>query len=169
MPRRERPLDPGDGPLPEFAADLRLLRQKAGSPTYRDLAQRAHFSSSTLADAAAGRKLPSLPVTLAYVRACDADPGEWETRWRETAAALATTREPVPDTDDGSCPYVGLAAFQPEDAARFHGRERLTDDLVARVRATPVRRGLRRLRVRQVVAAAGRCSCRAAADPRCCC
>jgi WD40 repeat protein len=135
VPRGERPLDDSDDVLVRFAAELRLLRQKAGSPTYRELAQRAHFSSSTLAEAAAGRKLPSLPVTLAYVRACDADDDEWAARWHETAAELATAREPVPDSDDGTCPYVGLAAFQPEDAARFHGRERLTDELVARVRA----------------------------------
>ena len=31
------------------------------------------------------------------------------------------------------CPYVGLAAFQPEDAERFFGREQLTAELVAKV------------------------------------
>jgi WD40 repeat protein/energy-coupling factor transporter ATP-binding protein EcfA2 len=31
------------------------------------------------------------------------------------------------------CPYRGLAAFQPEDAARFFGRETLVDDLVDRL------------------------------------
>ena len=135
VPRGERPLDDSDDDLlVRFAAELRLLRQKAGSPTYRELARRAHFSSSTLAEAAGGKKLPSLQVTLAYVRACDADTDEWTARWQETADALAADREPVPDTDDGTCPYVGLAAFQPADAARFHGRERLTEDLVARVR-----------------------------------
>ena len=46
VPRPERPLDPGDDPLLEFAADLRRLREKAGNPTYRELGRRAHSISS---------------------------------------------------------------------------------------------------------------------------
>jgi WD40 repeat protein len=130
-------LDPGVSPLTEFAADLRRLREKAGSPPYRELAGRAHYSWSTLADAAAGRRLPSLPVTLAYVSACGADPAEWETRWRELAMVLAGP--PANDSDrsngDEDCPYVGLRAFQAEDAEMFFGREQLTGELVSRVRA----------------------------------
>lgn len=85
MARRERPLDTEEGPLPEFAAGLRQLRQKAGSPTYRALAERAHYSISTLSSAASGQRLPTLAVTLAYVRACDGDTEEWERRRREVA------------------------------------------------------------------------------------
>ncbi|KAB8176777.1 hypothetical protein [Microbispora catharanthi] len=138
MPRSERPLEDDGGELTSFAADLRLLRVKAGSPPYRELAARAHYSSTTLADAASGRKLPSLAVTLAYVRACGGDLSEWEDRWRALAAegAAAVPAESVPMTaDDGARgPYAGLAAFQPEDAEWFFGRERLTQDLVSRVR-----------------------------------
>src|SRR5438132_165283 len=65
MPRPERPLDPADGPVSDFAAQLRELRQAAGNPGYRRLAQRAHYSAATLAAAASGRRLPSLEVTLA--------------------------------------------------------------------------------------------------------
>ena len=75
--------------LLNFAADLRLLRQKAGNPTYRELAKRAHFSVTTLSSAANGRQLPSLTVTLAYVRACDGDEQEWEQRWHSVATELA--------------------------------------------------------------------------------
>jgi WD40 repeat protein len=35
--------------------------------------------------------------------------------------------------DDDTCPYQGLAAFEPEDAARFFGREDLTATVVARL------------------------------------
>jgi WD40 repeat protein len=130
MPRGEKPLEPDNGAVTEFAAGLRLLRQKADSPTYRELARRAHYSSTTLADAAGGRRLPSLAVALAYVRVCGGDVAEWETRWREAAAGLPG--EPEPDDDERSCPYVGLAAFTPDDADLFFGRERLIDDVVAR-------------------------------------
>ncbi|MFF3276037.1 hypothetical protein ACFYWU_34650 [Streptomyces chrestomyceticus] len=135
MPRGERPLDDDNGPLTRFAADLRALRERAGSPPYRKLSQLAHYSATTLADAAGGHKLPSLTVTLAYVRACDGDTGAWEERWRALAAELAGSRRtgPEPANDDGDCPYVGLAPFQFEDAARFFGRNALVHDLVDRV------------------------------------
>jgi WD40 repeat protein len=136
VPRPERPLDPEAGPLPGFAADLRRLREKAGNPTYRELSRKAHYSWSTLADAAAGRKLPSLAVTLAYVRVCGGDPGEWEERWREASAALAgPPAQPGTPEPDERCPYVGLRAFQAADADTFFGREQLTDELVSRVSA----------------------------------
>ena len=77
MPRRERPLGPEDSPLIRFAADLRRLRQTAGSPTYRELSKLAHYGVTTLSEAAAGRELPTLAVTLAYVTACGGDPDEW--------------------------------------------------------------------------------------------
>nr|WP_042179802.1 helix-turn-helix domain-containing protein [Kibdelosporangium sp. MJ126-NF4]CEL14036.1 High-affnity carbon uptake protein Hat/HatR [Kibdelosporangium sp. MJ126-NF4]CTQ88402.1 High-affnity carbon uptake protein Hat/HatR [Kibdelosporangium sp. MJ126-NF4] len=138
MPRAERPLATGDSALLRFAADLRQLRQDAGNPTYRELARRAHFSVTTLSSAANGRQLPSLTVALAYVRACGGDEADWEQRWHKVAAEQAT--EPRSDAEvpgepevDGSSPYVGLAAFQPEDAEKFHGRERLVGELSARV------------------------------------
>ncbi|WAL98625.1 hypothetical protein [Streptomyces sp. Je 1-369] len=141
MPRGERPLEDDGGELTEFAAELRRLREKAGSPPYRRLARDAHYSSTTLADAAAGRRLPSLPVTLAYVRACGGDTAAWEARWRALGARLAAAdarTDTAPDPGGGPDqrgPYVGLAAFQPEDADWYFGREHLTEDLVARVRS----------------------------------
>jgi WD40 repeat protein len=129
MPRAERPLDRGDGPELGFAADLRRLREKAGTPTYRKLAEHAHYSVATLAGAASGRRLPSLAVTLAYVRACGGDVQEWEQRWHAVAAEIATVRPPVP-LDGDRAPYLGLSAFQREDADRFFGRERLVGQLL---------------------------------------
>ncbi|MGW6498863.1 nSTAND1 domain-containing NTPase [Nonomuraea angiospora] len=119
-----------------FAADLRRLRERAGSPRYRELAQRAHYSASTLSEAASGRRLPSLEVTLAYVRACDGDVEEWETRWRQTAADTSAGK--AGETDDvmadGQSPYVGLQSFGPQDTHRFHGRDRLLARLTKAVR-----------------------------------
>jgi hypothetical protein len=73
MGRTERGLDPGAGPLERFAWELRRLREDAGSPGYRELAIRVHFSASTLSEAAAGKRLPSLPVMRAHVRGCGGD------------------------------------------------------------------------------------------------
>ncbi|WP_225828407.1 DNA-binding protein [Streptomyces naphthomycinicus] len=136
--RRENPVDPTAGPVARFAGELRKLRSEAGSPTYRVLAQRTGQGASTLSQAAAGDRLPTLPVVLAYVRACGGDPEQWETRWRETVAEAAA--EPRAD-EDAEAPYRGLARFEPGDADLFFGRDQLTDrllDLAASHRFTAV-------------------------------
>lgn len=137
MPRAERPLQSDGTALTEFAVDLRTLRQKAGNPSYRELARLAHFSSSTLSDAAGGKRLPSLAVTLAYVRACEGDVGEWERRWHTLVLeSEPATRVRGEDECDGKrAPYVGLAAYQVQDAEWFHGRESLVEELTKRVAA----------------------------------
>ncbi|MGW2641219.1 nSTAND1 domain-containing NTPase [Streptomyces sp. NPDC001348] len=137
--RPESPLDPSAGPVQQFAADLRKLRVDAGSPTYRVMAQRSGHGASTLSQAAAGERLPTLPVALAYVRACGGDPEEWDSRWRAAAAEVAA--EPRTEDEEAEPPYRGLARFEPSDAALFFGRDQLIDELVAstaRARLTAV-------------------------------
>ena len=95
MGRPMRPLESAEEPLAEFAAGLRELRERAGSPPFRQMARRAHYSASTLSVACSGNTLPSLGVTLAFVQACDGSPQEWRQRWSSTAAAMAAT-EPRP-------------------------------------------------------------------------
>ncbi|WP_305067990.1 ATP-binding protein [Kitasatospora sp. A2-31] len=131
MPRRESPLDEGDGPLLRFASDLRALRERAGSPPYRQLAVRAHCSAASLSVAAGGRRLPSLAVTLAYVQACGGDVRQWQHRWQLLAAELAAdTAARRRAQDAGRAPYPGAVAFEAVDAERFFGREALLDRLV---------------------------------------
>ncbi|WP_433170206.1 helix-turn-helix domain-containing protein [Actinoallomurus sp. CA-150999] len=102
MGRPERPLDPTQGPLADFAHDLRALRHKAGTPSYRRMAAEAHFSATALSRAASGKALPSLDVTLAFVAACDGDTRVWEDRWHALRGELrgeteegAEAREPT--------------------------------------------------------------------------
>jgi WD40 repeat protein len=120
-----------------LAAGLRELRRGAGNPGYRELAGRAGYSSAALANAAGGRQLPSLAVTLAFVRACDGDTAEWEQRWRRAAAEAARLRDGVTegaaDTETAS-PYQGLAAYDIEDAPFFFGRRRTVAHLAATCR-----------------------------------
>ncbi|MEU2711241.1 hypothetical protein [Streptomyces sp. NPDC007205] len=68
--RKERPINPDDGPVESFASRLRELRKKCGSPTYKEMQRHAPYSSSALSGAAGGQAPPSLAITLAYVRAC---------------------------------------------------------------------------------------------------
>ncbi|MFD0205488.1 MULTISPECIES: ATP-binding cassette domain-containing protein [Saccharothrix] len=128
MPRRETPLASDETAVLRFAAGLRRLREKAGRPTYRELGKRANYSAAALSAATAGRKLPSLAVTLAFVRACGGDVEEWRARWSEIAV------DDIPEPRPGESPYVGLAGFRTSDADRFFGREALTGTLVDLVR-----------------------------------
>ncbi|GAA0943268.1 hypothetical protein GCM10009576_082400 [Streptomyces rhizosphaericus] len=125
--RPESPLDPSAGPAQRLAFELRKLRAEAGSPTYRAMAARTGHGASTLSEAAAGERLPTLPVVLAYVEACGGDAEEWEERWRQAAAEEAA--EPRSD-DAAEPPYRGLARYEPDDAAWFFGRDQLIDDLL---------------------------------------
>jgi WD40 repeat protein len=128
--RPERSLDPQSGPVQRFAWELRKLREKAGSPSYRQLSRKAHFSSTALSEAAGGSQLPTLAVTLGYVEACDGDIELWERQWREVAGEVFTP-------ESQTAPYAGLAAFQPQDAELFKGREELVAHLVDEVGRRP--------------------------------
>ncbi|MEW2390142.1 hypothetical protein AB0933_17520 [Streptomyces venezuelae] len=141
MGRREKPLEPTAGPVPRLAHRLRKLRAEAGGPTYRTMAQRVPYSAPTLSAAAAGERLPTLPVLRAYVTACGGDPDEWERHWYATVAEDAEH-----GTDEGESPYPGLARFGADDEDRFYGR----DDLVASLVNLTARR-----RVAAVVGASG--------------
>lgn len=133
MPRPEGDLGPGEPEIMEFAAGLRLLREKAGRPGYRELARRAHFSATTLSEAAGGRRLPTLAVALAYVNACGGNGPEWEERWRRAALLTPPASPTGTDGDASETPYQGLAAYGPERAGWFFGREELVDDLLRRL------------------------------------
>jgi len=132
--RQEQPIP--EGPLHDFARDLRRLRLEAGQPSYRALSRKARYSPSALSAAAAGQMLPTLGVTRAYVKACGGDPYQWEQRWRLLAAQLrptdpellassplATTADPTPqpapDTsaDEPAAVVTGVPRPQEQDAA----------------------------------------------------
>ncbi|MFD9435770.1 hypothetical protein [Streptomyces sp. NPDC060002] len=128
MGRREKPVDPDAGPVQRLAHELRVLREQAGKPPYREMAQQAGYSITAMSQAAAGEQLPSLAVVRAYAEALDADPDEWERRWREADTAV---RAPAPDEKP---PYRGLARFEPDDSDLFFGRDTLAAGLVKLVR-----------------------------------
>lgn len=95
MPRSERPIDGSAGSIAILAIGLRELRRSAGSPSYRELAVKTHFSASTLSVAASGVRLPSLEVTLAYVEACGGDVSAWKQRWQAIDREVEVARAPA--------------------------------------------------------------------------
>lgn len=114
MGRAERPLNPEAGTVERFAYDLRRLRERAGTPPYRTLARRTNYSVTSLSQAAAGRALPSLAVTLAFVRACGGDPEEWNRRWHDAEHAITLA---VPPCDDATREPDWILSAEPQDAA----------------------------------------------------
>jgi len=97
--------------LESFARDLRALRAKA-ELDYPEMAELSHYTMKTLASAAAGLRLPTLPVAVAYVRACDGNVAEWEDRWQKLAAKITVDGATKHQSDDGDL----HAPAEPADA-----------------------------------------------------
>ncbi|HUQ61186.1 helix-turn-helix domain-containing protein [Lentzea sp.] len=138
MPRPERPLDAAQDAVQHFAAELRELRERAGKPTYRQLAERSGYAVSTVSEAAGGRRLPTLDVALAYAVACGGDKQEWAAKWQIASLAATEIRSARSAGGENRPPYCGLSSFRTEDADLFFGRERLVADVVERIAAHPV-------------------------------
>ena len=101
-----------------FARDLRVLRAKAGLD-YPDMAEKSHYTMRTLASAAGGLRLPTLPVLIAYVNACDGDVGEWEERWDRLMksgkkGSIALPPAAAPDGGEPGATESGRSRIPPE-------------------------------------------------------
>ncbi|WFE63236.1 DUF2690 domain-containing protein [Micromonospora sp. WMMD714] len=85
----------GDARHREFVADLAQLRRDAGQPSLRKMSTTAHYSHTALAGVLSGTRLPSLELTMAFVRACGGDEEAWRARWhREAETGQATEPDP---------------------------------------------------------------------------
>lgn len=87
MGRPQEQLERDGSPVREFAFWLRDLRNCAGL-TYERLGKNAHYATSTVQEATAGRRLPTLRVVGAFVRACDGDLGAWTAYWTQIRRIL---------------------------------------------------------------------------------
>lgn len=118
MGRPEEPLDRSGSPVHEFAFWLRDLRRQAGI-TYEQLAGKAHYAVSTMQAAAAGKRLPTLRVAMAFVAACGGDQQAWRVYWTRVrrlldAAAPADLACSVsPPWADGDQPSPRVEAAAP--------------------------------------------------------
>jgi len=104
-----------------FARDLRVLRAKA-ELDYPDMAEKSHYTMRTLASAAGGLRLPTLPVLIAYVQACDGDVSDWEDRWaRLVKSKRGTAALPAAIGDDDPPASAPGAAGGPVSAPEQGG------------------------------------------------
>lgn len=100
MARPENPINPADGPAAMFASELRKLRRAVGSPTYREMAGRAHCSPPSLSTAANGRQVPSWEMTQAFLRGCNVtslvELDQWRQRWGTARTGTTGDEQPMP-------------------------------------------------------------------------
>src|SRR5260370_37502724 len=89
----QKPLDRDGSPVREFAFWLRDLRRRSGL-TYDPLGRKSRDATSTVQSAAAGKRLPTLKVTLAFARACAGDLRQWRRR-REPARGRPPGGDPA--------------------------------------------------------------------------
>jgi anti-sigma factor RsiW len=66
------------------------------------MARITHYSSSTLAEATVGKRLPTEPVVKAFVTACGEDPAEWIAMLRQADTQVGATL--APPTSDAAPP-----------------------------------------------------------------
>jgi WD40 repeat protein/transcriptional regulator with XRE-family HTH domain len=117
-----------------FPTQLRRLRQERGL-SLTDLARQTHYSKGYLSKIETGAKRATVDVA----RLCD--------QVLRAEGELLRLVQQAPPRDAGvgygpdtgeqrsgeACPYRGLAAFTPQDAEWFFGRERATAALVERI------------------------------------
>lgn len=126
----------------EFRDLLRALMTWVGHQTLRELEEGARrrgtvMSISTASSALNTDKLPTAEFVRRFVIACDGDTAGW-TAARDTLADRRYAREPdgplaatTEPEDSPACPFPGLAAFDREQARWFHGREKVTAELLS--------------------------------------
>lgn len=87
MGRPQKLLDRDGSPVREFAFWLRDLRKSSGL-TFQQLGRNAHYATSTVQAATSGERLPTLRVTIAFVKACGGDVQQWRAYWTQIQRAL---------------------------------------------------------------------------------
>jgi WD40 repeat protein len=120
----------------DLAAALTVLREQSGM-TVRDISRSAGLPVATAGGYFSGRHLPPLASIELFVRVLTqlGVPEAAQPAWLDALTRLRRAPGRRPAT--AIAPYRGLAAYQPEDAALFFGREDLTGTLVDQVAAGP--------------------------------
>ena len=120
----------------DLAGALTALRERRGM-TVRDVAHAAGLPVATVGGYLSGRHLPPLATVGQFTRVLTSLGVGTDELPAWVAAVNRLRRAPGRRSAATPAPYRGLAAYQPEDAGLFFGREGLTDALVARVTGVP--------------------------------
>jgi transcriptional regulator with XRE-family HTH domain len=119
-------------PEARFGAELRRLREHAGL-TVRRLADELHRAHSGIVEWERGRRLPGVDVVEQYEDYFGLKRGTLVSqRERARIERLERPRDgTLPEhLGEAVCPYMGLRAFQSEDASLFFGREQQVEEVL---------------------------------------
>ncbi|UYP18943.1 helix-turn-helix domain-containing protein [Rhodococcus sp. Z13] len=119
----------------DFGRALTALRTRAGL-SIRDVVDASGALHGTVAGWFSGQHLPtraSEPAFHSVLQACGVTDENDRQQWIDAARRARQARARRRTTDP--VPYRGLAPFQEEDAEWFYGRDRLTDEVLGRIRA----------------------------------
>lgn len=102
MARPQKELE-GEGPVVEFARELRKLHQEAGAPKSKqmELKSAAHadvsrVGASSFMDAMRGERFPTWRTVESFVVVCGGDLKQWGNRWQEVKHEVEAGRVPQP-------------------------------------------------------------------------
>ncbi|AEA23189.1 WD40 repeat-containing protein [Pseudonocardia dioxanivorans CB1190] len=132
-----------------FVTELQLLKDRSGL-SFRDIMRGTGAGDghplpfTSIRDYVSGTSLPPAERLVRIVRACgEAETAaRWEAALRRVRDSERDARAARPDEERARhlsvrpvtpCPYRGLASYRTEDAAFFHGRERLLAELLRRL------------------------------------
>lgn len=151
MGRPQKPLDRDGSPVREFAFWLRDLRRRSGL-TYDQLGRKSRYATSTVQSAAAGKRLPTLKVTLAFVRACEGDLRQWREYWIQVRRLLdenappSVSRSATPPWASGPQPAsLGAVSSSAWDAGEANGWFTESFSALLRLDADPIEAWERRV------------------------
>lgn len=102
MARPQKELE-GEGPVVDFARELRKLHQEAGAPKSKQMEMRsaAHVDvsrvgASSFTDAMRGERFPTWRTVESFVVVCGGDLAYWGERWQEVKREVEASRVPQP-------------------------------------------------------------------------
>ncbi|GAA2592090.1 tetratricopeptide repeat protein [Winogradskya consettensis] len=124
-----------------FVAALHNVKVWAGNPSLEELRRRTGVASSTLSDAFSSRRrrIPSLDIVRAVIRACGGGPPDvvaWERAWRALAERIDAGKTTDPTSGIGTG-KVAVPRQLPPDVAGFTGRRQSMEALRATHPRTP--------------------------------
>ncbi|MBB4686179.1 NBR1-Ig-like domain-containing protein [Amycolatopsis jiangsuensis] len=103
----------GRPPAEVLAAELAALRERAGNPSFRKMAERSgRISHTTLHEAVGGIRFPSWDTTREFVRVCGAEELPWRLRWEELKGLPVVLTDPPPGIPASVEPPAGSAEPQ---------------------------------------------------------
>ncbi|CRK57719.1 High-affnity carbon uptake protein Hat/HatR [Alloactinosynnema sp. L-07] len=120
----------------DFAQALDRLRRASGK-SYRELHKECGLPQSTISTWCKGRHLPQVSMRADLARLLAAL-GVEELARKTWFEGLAQARQQTRRTSPAFNPYLGLRAFQPENAAMFFGREKEVEALVGASKMGPL-------------------------------